>query len=390
MTDTETRGIEPVRGSDRPAAGNGRRVNAFDVARLAGISKSSVSRVLAGHPDVSSEMHERVSRAVRQLGYTPDLLAASLRRGATLSVGFVLTSIASHLHAEIVSGAESRLREFGYSLLLMDSDNDPNLDSEYVRILESRRVDGLLLAPASDRNQRIQELVRHSELPIVAIDRELPSSRVSSAVLTDSRPGTIAAVHHLVALGHRRIALISGTTDIYPARDRIAAFQSAVAAESTPVRTFQVDGTFSVEHGEAATQHLLDLAEPPTAIITGGFQLLIGCLTVLRKRGTRVGRDISLITWDHSSLAELYDPPISTISRDTTRLGQLAAQTLLDRISGTGQPPIQLIPSTFTVTPSCNDPSGRPYAARREPRGQSRVQRRESVRPESSDVAAST
>src|SRR5919197_1489813 len=144
-----------------------------EVADLAGVAMSSVSRVLSGHPDVSPTMRERVLAAVDELGYKPDLLAQSLRRRETLSVGFVVGDISNQLFAEIVKGAETALREAGYSMLLTNSENDPDLDAEHVRLFERRRADGLILSLAQEQHAPTIEVLEQLDVPIVVIDRDL-------------------------------------------------------------------------------------------------------------------------------------------------------------------------------------------------------------------------
>src|SRR5687768_17117280 len=138
-----------------------------EVAELAEVAISSVSRVLSGHPDVSQEMRDRVLDAVAQLEYEPDFLAQSLRRGQTLSVGFVLADISNPLMAEIVLGAEAEMRGAGYSLLLMNSENDPALDAAHVRFFQGRRVDGMILSLVSETDPRTLEVLRAARVPLV-------------------------------------------------------------------------------------------------------------------------------------------------------------------------------------------------------------------------------
>ena len=197
-----------------------------EVADLADVAISSVSRVLSGHPDVSDAMRERVLTAVRQLEYEPDFLAQSLRRGQTLSVGFVLADISNPLMADIVLGAEATLRSAGYSLLLMNSENDPALDAAHIRFFQSRRVDGMLLSLASETDPGTLEVVRQLDVPTVVVDRVLPPDTRVSTVVNDHRAGMAAAVAHLVGLGHRTIALVTGSEAQLPGRERMAAMRS--------------------------------------------------------------------------------------------------------------------------------------------------------------------
>src|SRR5204863_4123165 len=257
---------------DGPAAGGGRRASRpgmREVAQAAGVAMSSVSRVLSDHPDVSPSMRERVFAAVEQLGYKPDLLAESLRRRETRSVGFVVSDVSNQLFAEIVKGAETALREAGYSMLLTNSENDPDLDADHVRLFERRRVDGLILSLAQEGHPPTIELLEQLDVPIVVIDRDLPPSIPASRVLSDHRTGMTAAVDHLLDLGHRKIAFVAGQPT-RPSRERRQAFEDAFAARGLP-RTYQVsEGTFSIESGTRLTRDLLDGAAPPTALIPAG------------------------------------------------------------------------------------------------------------------------
>jgi LacI family transcriptional regulator len=322
-----------------------------EVAELADVAISSVSRVLSEHPDVSSEMRERVLAAVRQLEYEPDFLAQSLRRGATLSVGYVVGDISNPLIATITSGAESILRAAGYSMLLMNSENDPDLDAAHIRFFQARRVDGMILSLASERRAATLEVLAQVDVPIILIDRDVPGDLQASIVRNDHRAGMREAVGHLLDLGHRRIALITGALDLWPVRERIAGMAEAVAARGRPDETVSLVGSLSAEHGERSTEQLLAMHPRPTAIIAGGNQVLAGCVRALARHEIRIPDDMSLITCDEVDLSELHSPPIASVSRDTLQLGRTAAELLLERLNG-GEPRTVLLPTTFTPRPS--------------------------------------
>jgi LacI family transcriptional regulator len=332
------------------------RASMREVADLADVAISSVSRVLSGHPDVSAQMRERVMSAVARLDYEPDFLAQSLRRGQTLSVGFVLADISNPLMADIVLGAEAVLRSAGYSLLLMNSENDPALDAAHIRFFQSRRVDGMILSLASETDTATLDLIGQVDGPVVVIDREVPTRLGASAAVNDHRPGMEAAVEHLIDLGHRRIALITGSVAQLPGRERMDAMRAVVARRPEPVEAVYLPGSFSAEHGEAATRLALTGDPRPTAIIAGGNQLLIGCLRVLREMGLAVARDVSVVTCDDVPLSELYEPPIASIGRDTVGLGRIAAELLIGRLMGGDEPRTEVLPTTFTPRPSCVPP----------------------------------
>ncbi|MEO6207383.1 MAG: substrate-binding domain-containing protein [Candidatus Limnocylindrales bacterium] len=329
-----------------------KRASMREVANLADVAISSVSRVLSGHPDVSADMRERVLDAVRQLEYEPDFLAQSLRRGATLSVGYVVGDISNPLISSITSGAESVLRSAGYSMLLMNSENDAQLDAAHIRFFQARRVDGMILSLASERRQETLDILDQVDVPVIMVDRDVDADLDASIVRNDHRGGMRAAVGHLLDLGHRRIAMISGALDLWPVRERIAGMAEAVAARGVPDETISLVGSLSADHGARSVEQVLAMDPRPTAIVAGGNQVLAGCIRALQHHGIRIPDDISLVTCDEVDLSELHVPPIAAVARDTLLLGRTAAELLLERLAG-GQPRTVLLPTTFTARPSC-------------------------------------
>jgi len=326
------------------------------VAERADVAISSVSRVLSGHPDVSDRMRARVQAAVAELEYEPDFVAQSLRRGQTLSVGFVLGDISNPLLADVVLGAERELRHNGYSMLLMSSENDPDLDVRSVRFFDTRRVDGMILSIVDETNEGLLEALRQVKVPVVLVDREVGEDVGASSVVADHRSGMREAVEHLIRLGHRRIALIGGSRATLPGRRREAGLHDAVQASAAAIEVEILDGPFSQAHGAQATTRLLDRRDPPTALVCGSNQLLVGCLSVLNARGVVVGDDISLVTCDDVPASLVFRPPLASISRDMVGLGRSAAELLVRRLGHAGPPEHIVLPTRFTARESCAPP----------------------------------
>lgn len=333
-----------------------RKPSMRQVAEHAGVAMSTVSRVVSGHPDVSPRMRRRVLLAVQGLGYEPDFLAQSLRRGATLSVGFAISDIANPVIAQMARGAEEALRKAGYSMLLMNSENDPLLEAAHIRFLHSRRVDGMILSVISERKKPTLDALARAEMPLVVIDRDLPKRLRASAVLLNHRHGMAAAAGHLLDLGHRYIGLVSWPLDLRPGRERLAGIRDAYATRGLPDTSMHVAGALTMEQGEVATGQLLDDENAPTAIIAGANQLLIGCLRAMIKRGIRPGVDLALATCDDLPLAELYAPPIAAVTRDNIAIGRIAAELLLRRLSGHAEPETVILETAFVSRPSCGPP----------------------------------
>ena len=330
------------------------RRNLREVAERAGVAMSSVSRVLTDHPDVSPRMRQRVLAVVDELGYEPNLLAQSLRRGSSLSVGFVIRDISSPLFSEIALGAETELRGHGYSMLLTNSEGLPTLDAAHIRLFRQRRVDGLLLSLADEYHEATMEELRRVPVPVVLIDRELREPLETSAVLSDHASGIRAAADHLIALGHRRIGLAAGPLNLRPGRELSSALEAVCARAG--IEAVVDAGPFTEEHGAAAAVRLLDRVDPPTSLIAGSNQILPGVLRVVRQRGIRIPGDLSLVTFDDIRMLEFVEPPIAVVSREPVVIGSEAASILLRRLKG--GPPEQIrIPTTFDPRASCAPPS---------------------------------
>jgi LacI family transcriptional regulator len=327
----------PRRDGHRQRAGEeddrqSRRPNIRDVAQLAGVAVSSASRVLSDHPDVSPAMRRRVLAAVAQLGYEPDFLAQSLRRGATLSVGFIVRDISSPLLAEIALGAETTLRAGGYSMLVLNSEGDPALDADHIRLLERRRVDGLLISLADERHPETLAALRNLSVPSVLIDREVAEDIGASAVLADHEAGMRAVAAHLAELGHRRIGLAAGPLQVRPGREGVRGFRACCG--ELGVEPLVEVGSFAGEHGYEAAGRMLDADAPPTALIAGSNQIFPGVLRALRERRLRIPQDVSLVTFDDLPLLGLLEPPIDVVQRGPQAFGETAAELLRRRMAG--------------------------------------------------------
>jgi LacI family transcriptional regulator len=328
------------------------RVNMREVAERAGVAMSSVSRVLSDHPDVSKAMRQRVMAAVEELGYQPDLLAQSLRRQETKTIGFAIGDISNQLFAEIVAAAEVRFRAAGYSLLLTNSEGHSRLDAANIGLLAQRRVDGVILSVSNERDEAMLTALGRLDIPVVVLDRNVDVGR-SLHVYTDHQPGMRNAVNHLLDLGHRRIAMITGQP-MRPVDERRAALEACWAARGLEDGTYQLlEGTLSVDYGQRATSQLLSQAEPPTAIIAGGNQLMLGALRVLHGRGIKLGEEISFVGCDDIPVSEFYDPPIAVVRRDNAAIGRTAADLMLEALQDPEYRADIVLPTEFVARPSC-------------------------------------
>lgn len=323
-----------------------------EVASRAGVALSSVSRVLNDHPDVSGRMREKVLRAVDEFGYEPELLASSLRRGRTNTVGFIVADIVNPLCASILRDAERELRDAGYAVLLSHSEGNPARDAESARLFRRRRADGLLLSLTDEEWEETHSELREHDVPIVILDREVADGSAWSAVLADHRTGVRRVTEHLIDLDHRDTRLITGQRTSRPAQERAAGFQEAFARRGVPVPDDAVvHGNFSAAFAGRAIDELVARSQLPTALIAAGNLILTGIIAALHRHGVRIGREIALVTWDDIPSAEYHEPAILGVARDTERMAVLAAQMLLELLAS-GPPRSEVVPTDFLVRES--------------------------------------
>lgn len=326
-----------------------------EIAQRADVSVATVSRVLNNHANVRESVRERVLAVIEEIGYEPDPIARSLRTQATYTIGFIVRDLVDTVFSTMAQGVDNVLREHGYTVLLSTSSRDPERDAHQLAMLRNRRVDGFILAISEESSPALLAEVRKTNRPIVLLDREMEGT-ATDAVLTDYLSGTRDAIAYLVSLGHRRIAYIGGTLAIRPGRERLRAFTTAmrdagIEPDTELVRT----GSFAQEFGASMCHELLDLVEPPTALIAAGNQIAVGVLQTLRERAVRIPDDLSLICIDDVDLLRHGNPPVTVVSRPFERIGELAANRLLERIRHPEAAEHQqiFVPTNLVIRSSC-------------------------------------
>ncbi|MDZ4044955.1 MAG: LacI family DNA-binding transcriptional regulator [Rhodoglobus sp.] len=327
-----------------------RAVTIHDVANKAGVAVSSVSRALSSHPDVSPAMKAKVFAAAEELGYSPDPGAQSLRSGFTRTIGFVVRDFANPFFGDIIHGVEEALNDAGYTLLVTNSSGDPGREVDRLTLLRQRKVDALLLSTISEASTRTSKAVAAFKRPVVLIDRD-PRKLRAGSVLLDHAAGVREATADLIGLGHRRIAMITGSTAIRPTRERLRGYTEAFEAAGLSIDdSLQAPGAFSAAFARETTERLLALpaGERPTAIVAGGVQTTIGVLEALSELGVRPGDDVSLVVCDDLPWLRVMRPRISVVTRDAEEMGRQAAGLALELIKG-ADPRSVTLPTAYEV-----------------------------------------
>ena len=313
-----------------------------EVAALAGVSLKSVSRVVNREGGVSPDVTNRVERAVAQLGYRHNLAASNLRRGDGRSamVGALLQDVSNSFSASLLRSLEDAGRDRGVAIVASSLDEEPERELALVESLVRRRVDGLLLMPATERQEYLADDLR-TGLPVVFVDRQ-PNGVDTDSVTIDNDLGARLAVDHLVAHGHRRIALLGDMTSIQTARARHEGYLAALrGAGIEPDPSLVVTSLRSSEDAMDGLARLLELERPPTAIFAARNSLAVGAIRALHHRGL-AGR-IALVGFDDFPLADIVDPPLTVIRQNVAAIGAEVAARLFARIDGDTSAPRHVV-----------------------------------------------
>jgi LacI family transcriptional regulator, galactose operon repressor len=339
-------------------AGTSRHVTILQVAERANVGPATVSRVL-NNGQVSSMTRARVMEAIRSLGYHPDAVARGLRSRVTKTIGFIVNDVSNPLFARIMRAAARVVREEGYNILLGASDDDPTSEHAQIRLLISRRVDGIILSLVNDTDAEVRSLLGSLNIPLVLIDRQIPAPH-ADAVLCDHQTGWLHATTYLLSIGHRRIALVVGREVTRPYRERASAFRNAFQVRGMTVQpNYLRCGPPSPEFGEHAAADLLALSEPPTAIMAGSNQIAIGVLATLRTRRINIPQQVSLLIADDVDVARLNNPAITVVARDMNQIGITAGKLLIERLKTPHRPMKRevVVPTQLIVRDSCAPPT---------------------------------
>jgi len=318
-----------------------------DVAARAGVALSSASRALSGHPDVSPAMRTRVEQAAMSLGYEPDLLAQSLRRGSTRTVGFVLRDISNPLFANIARRCEQELRRAGYSMVLVNSDGGLDVEAANLALLRRRRVDGVIVSLVSETSLSTRRELAALRVPVVLLDREVEGF-VAASVLCDHYTGVRRAVDEMLVRGHTRIALITGTLDVLTSRERVRAYRDALSDADVALNPDLVlTGGFSADYANSEVIRLFSRSPEPTALLTGGVSSTGGALRGLRQVRRIPGRDVAIVALDEWPMFDVFASGLASVSRDSGEMGTASARLLLDMLDG-AEPGAITIDTVFT------------------------------------------
>jgi LacI family transcriptional regulator len=334
---------------------NSSKVTIRDVARLSGVSPMTVSRVINESDRVSPDTRRRVEQAISDLGYVPSRLARGLSRQRTGTLALIVPDVANPFFTLIVRGAEDVARRAGYRVLLCDTRADLSVEREVIEEMIAHRVEGIVIAPVSDRSKGHLWRLAKFGVPFVLIDRTVAGVE-SEVVLGDSGGGARQLVEHLISLDHQRIGFIVESDEVSTARDRRRGYESALTAAGIPVDpAIVVHATVDPKGGFEGMRTLLELEDPPTAVFTVNNLVALGAIEAVRAAGLEVPDDVALVCFDDIAYASRLYPFLTVMEQPAEAFGTLGTQLLIDRIAGRGpqRPGVVVLPAEFVVRKSC-------------------------------------
>ncbi|GEO28135.1 LacI family transcriptional regulator [Alicyclobacillus acidoterrestris] len=315
----------------------------YDIAKRAGVSATTVSKVLNGYPDVSMKTREKVQRITDELGYRPNAVARSLvtRRSMTIGVFFqdhVNSGFRHPFLHDVIASFKDVVGATGYDLLFFSDLREDSATQGFVSRAKHRDVDGLFLLGVPRTNPGLGALSR-SQIPVVSVDLDLFGPR-ASYLCSDNVGGARKAIQCLVENGHRKIAFIGDRFGTKPGHDRMLGYQLGIQEWALPYRSeWVISGDFTESSGYQAFQKLLGASELPTAIFCASDMMAIGAMKAIAEAGYRPGVDISIVGFDDISLARYVTPALTTIRQNTEEMGQRAAKELLELMNTSSKPP---------------------------------------------------
>ncbi len=318
-----------------------------DVAKLAGVSPSTVSRVLAGNPRISPETQERVRKVMRAINYHPNGIARSLARQRTQTLGLIIArpleqAFANPFFPEVIRGIGAELQGQGYSLLLSTTENPRDERNACLQLVRGRRVDGIILTSSQVHDPLVRELAE-AAFPFVLIGRAWDTEGVTW-VNNDNLAVGQMATEHLYRQGYRRIAMINGPADLVVSADREAGYSQALAALGESVDpALIVHTSFTQEAGYRAMETLLGRTSPPLGVFAADDVMALGAVKYLQERGLRIPGDVGIVGVNDDPVTSYIQPSLTTIRVPIFDLGRTAAQLLIDMVADRSDTPRHVV-----------------------------------------------
>ncbi|UFJ39918.1 LacI family transcriptional regulator [Brevibacillus humidisoli] len=301
----------------------------YDVAKMAGVSIATVSKVINNTGRISEKTRKKVLKVIEQLNYQPNVMATALTGKYTHTIGLVIPDLANPFFAELARSIEDRGHELGYSLVICSTDYLPEKEAKYLELLRRKSVDGIILASGFEKMKLVEQLIEE-RFPVSIVARDFPSFAVN-AVSIDDFLGGYEATSYLVKLGHTNIGIIA--RDVWSNRERMRGYLKVLEEHQLqPHPSFQFVQESNVEWGRRVANLLLDSPQPPSAIFACNDLLAAGAIQAAKEHGLTVPGDLSVIGFDNTILATITDPPLTTVSQPIQSMGREVIDLMVSEI----------------------------------------------------------
>lgn len=309
--------------------------NIYDIAKKAGVSSATVSRVLNNKPHVREETKKKILDVIAAMNYTPNALARNLSTGNTFNIGFLIPDIENPFFSQLLRGLTNASERYGYNIFLYGTDDSVEKEHRFFRSVKAERLSGIIVIPIDSNNtetcKRLQEF-ESAGVPVIIIDRGLKNCRLDG-VFSEDFNGSYAAVECLLKEGHRRIATIKGPENSRPGNERQQGYLAALEKWGIkPESRYMLQGDFHEKLAYELMHTLMEQTEPPTAIFSSNNMTSLGCLHYITEKGLKLGEDISMIGFDDMEVLKYMNIHLSVVDRDVYRMGWNAIELLRKRL----------------------------------------------------------
>jgi len=323
------------------------KINIKNVAEKTGFSIATVSRVLRNYPGVREKTRQKVLKAISELNYEVNAVARSLRQKKTYTIGIIVGNVLSQFYSVIAKSVEDTANKYGYNTILGNGDENPEKELNYLKVLKSNRVDGIILTPTGKNSDYIKHLI-NSGTKVVLLDRLIKGINCD-AVLVDNAIGAYKAVRYLIEQGYRKIGIVNGYLDRTTGAERLKGYLQALQESRISKNDNLIkNGDFKKESGKRLTQELLEQTDKPEAIFVTNIDMSIGALIAIKEKNLTIPDDIGIVCFDDSEWAPIMNPPITVVRQPVYQLGVVATELLIKKIEN-GEKELDHKPGVVTL-----------------------------------------
>lgn len=304
----------------------------LDVAARAGVSRTTVSRVLNDSVRVDENTRQKVKKVIEELGYEPNRVAQSLRKQSTQMIAVLVPRISNPFYSMLMQGIEREAAMHGYHVILCNTENDPQKELQYLKMIEHQQVDGIIMTSFCNSKDTVRSFESYGAIVLIG---EYTEDNIFPTVTVDHYKATYTATEHLLKLGHRKVGMVKGSQVSLIARDRERGFRKALADYKVEIKEEWIkDSVYSILHGKEYVKSLLLCRDRPTAVFAANDELAVGIIQEVKEQGLRVPQDLAVVGFDGQLIGTIIEPHLTTIVQPIEQLGSKGMSLMIDRLHG--------------------------------------------------------